>query len=69
MTEVEKKNPVALAGAHRVDVKNQESSNDIHVDTSPPYVRQAEYLLRLYGLPIELAHAVAEHAFDNGRRS
>ena len=64
-----KENPVALAGAHRLDVKKLGGSFDIHHDTAATRERQAEYLLRFYGLSFAVAVVVAEHAFDNGRRA
>ena len=64
----EKENPVALAGAHRADVKKLRGSFDIHDDTAATHERQAEYLLRLYGLSSALAFVIAEHAFENGSR-
>lgn len=62
-----KENP-ALAGAHRADVEEPGGLLDSHQDTARVGVRQAAYVLRLYGLSFAVAVVVAEHAFSNGRR-
>lgn len=65
----ERENPVALAGAHRVEVKKPGSSFDISDTTAADRQRQAEHLLRLYGFSFAVALVIAEHAFENGRRA
>ncbi|MEX0406766.1 hypothetical protein ABGN05_13925 [Aquibium sp. LZ166] len=67
MTSAEKKNPVRLPGAHRVDVKKLGGSIDSNNDTLAVRRRQAAHLLNAYNLSFDLALVLAEHAFQSGR--
>jgi hypothetical protein len=65
----ENRNPVALAGADRADVKMLPSNLDIDLTTPTSRERQARYIRRFCSVSLPVALVIAEHAFGSGRRA
>jgi hypothetical protein len=61
-------NPVALAGADRVDVTVLVGNDDVDLGVATLRERQAGHILTLYAISLPVALLIAEHAFDAGRR-
>lgn len=65
----ERKDPAALAGAHRVDVIKLAGKNDITQTTPPHFELQVRKVLEVAPVSHSLAAAIAGLAFSTGRPS
>lgn len=66
---VERKDPAALAGAHRVGVFELAGMNDIVQTTPPPLELQVRKVLEVAPVSLSLAAVIAVLAFSTGRSS
>lgn len=66
---IKMKNPVALAGAHRVEVTQPAGKSDIPDSTPSALDLQVRRLVARYAVSLSLAMVIAELAFTSGRRS